>query len=170
MYLTLTSISLILAAKNVNAHIPVTNHLLVQRPVQNNNKTNNIWIGKYEWVETPGQTTGGTGIVIGHDIEILRNRQGQMVAKLDSSGFQTLESILCDVKISNNGKRISLLFKSHSDSKLVNRFGVEQYKKGDVMLSLEQINRQGKVRYLTYWGAFQPNQSLTTGREYFRKK
>lgn len=50
------------------------------------------WAGTYEFVESCGRTTGGTGIVVGHTLVVSRTSLG-FEADLDSNGWQTEERL-----------------------------------------------------------------------------
>jgi hypothetical protein len=64
-------------------------------------------------------------------------------------GFQTDETLICDV-VSKDNNKLTLLFRSYGDGK-VNRCGVQVYKPGEPLLTLERRQQNGKTTFITYW-------------------
>ncbi len=117
----------------------------------------------YEFIEDGGKTAGGTGIVITHQIDVLKSDNG-MVATLRSNGYQTAVDVLCFVKV--NGNKAMFYFGGYAYGNMF-----ENYSKGQLMLSLEQKGEKGKSETLTHWGAFKPTvpKNERSGKIYFTK-
>jgi len=111
----------------------------------------NEWKGKYEYEASLGRTVPGTGVVIGYTIEISASN-ARLGATIHAEGYQTDETLRCDTK--TQGSRIDLLFNSYPDGGTANQYGVELYKKGDLLLSLERVTSGKRVRYLVNWGKY----------------
>jgi|GEM_PF-4509985 hypothetical protein len=137
--------------------------IIAQTPIQGDN----TWLGNYQWVELGGKNTG---IVVEHTLNISRNKNGIFMAKLASIGYQTNETIICDVKFNKRGERLNLLFRSYANGSVVNKYGVQRYKKGQAMIALERRVNNGNLIYLTFWQSFQPIlKPQVNGRVYFLK-
>jgi hypothetical protein len=116
----------------------------------------NGWEGTYEFGE------GGTGMIVTHRLVVYK-RGDSLLADLDADGFQTSRSLRCDARI--EGSKLNLYFSSYREDNLLAR-----YKKGQLLLTLERTTVRGKLRLLTYWGAYQPTlKDLPSGRVYFKK-
>ncbi|HEX8843025.1 MAG TPA: DUF5991 domain-containing protein [Pyrinomonadaceae bacterium] len=109
-----------------------------------------VWAGRYEHTANLGRTAGGTGIVVSYAITILPDN----TATIQANGYQTDDEILCEVR--ERGNKASLYFKSYPNGGELNQFGVQLYKKGDFILSLERINSR---RFRVRWGKY--NTELT---------
>lgn len=119
----------------------------------------NDWTGIYEFNENGGKTSGGTPIQIYHTIEVRESADGLM-ATIKSDGFQTSAHLICTTKTENN--KLHFYFADYGEENLF-----ENYKEGDLLLSLERKNDQ----ILTHWGKFQPKieSNNKSGKIYFKK-
>jgi len=72
-----------------------------------------------------------------------------------SQGYQSDEKILCDTAF--DGNRMTLLFRGYPDGGAKNAYGVQVYKKGARLLTLEKSVVKGKTKLLTFWHEFTPN-------------
>jgi hypothetical protein len=120
------------------------------------------WTGEYYFGEEGGETVGGTKIYIAHTIKITENA-GKLGAHLYSQGFQTSRDVYADVKITEN--KIELYFRKKGEDQYTS-----DYKKGDLLLTLEKKDINGKTTILTNWGVFQPviDKNNKSGEVYFK--
>jgi hypothetical protein len=121
------------------------------------------WIGQYEYDADLGRTAGGTGIVISYTVEI-KSANAPLGAVIKASGYMTDDEVRSDTK--TEGNRISLFFNSYPNGGAKNQFGVELYKKGDLLLSLKKVIVKRKARYLA---DFIKYNTEVKKRVYFRK-
>ncbi|MBD0325716.1 MAG: hypothetical protein ICV68_04760 [Pyrinomonadaceae bacterium] len=121
-----------------------------------------FWLGTFGFGEDGGKTAGGSAIYVFHKIEIYREGNGLMAA-IESNGYQTARQLVCDVKL--HGRRAEFYFKHYGETNLF-----QNYKEGQLLLTLERTTRNKRALLLTYWGAFQPaTRPLRSGRVYFKK-
>jgi hypothetical protein len=120
------------------------------------NNTENAWYGQYEYFSSGGETVGGSQIML--DITLKIDKQGgKESCQLNADGYQTYDRILCTTAVKNN--RLTLQFKSYADGKIANEIGVERYKVGETLFSLEKssaTNDKKQNRYIPHWGAYTP--------------
>ncbi len=121
------------------------------------------WLGTYEFSEDGGRNAGGTAIFITHQIDVMESDDG-LIAMIKSNGYQTSKDLVATTKI--EGSKISFYFESYGEDNMF-----ENYKKGDLLLTLEQKSEKGKTNILTFWGKFQPSLSKSekNGKVYFQK-
>ena len=120
-----------------------------------------MWAGAYDYEEDAGD-----GMFIGHTIQLMK-LDGRLIASIESSGFQTDETILCDAKASDN--ELILLFRSYSDGRIVNKYDAQVYQPGEALLTLK-LASDGK-ELLTFWQAFTLNdENAESGKVYFTKR
>ena len=120
-----------------------------------------IWVGAYDYDEDVGG-----GMFIGHTIQVLM-LDGRLTALMESSGFQTDETILCDTKVGD--KELTLLFRSYPDGSVTNQYDVQVYQPGEALLTLKAAD-DGK-ELLTFWQAFTLNdENAASGKVYFTKR
>ena len=112
------------------------------------------WEGQYTFTETGNRNSGE---VLDYVITV-RQRKGSFVADVDIDGFQTSTRLRCAARAAGN--RLSLYLTGYRAEN-----AGEPYKKGDLLLSLEQSG--GKL--LTHWAEIQPQlRRLKNGGEYFK--
>jgi len=121
------------------------------------------WLGNYSFDEDGGKTAGGTGISVGHSIDVVESDDG-LVATVQSNGYQTSRDLICKAKV--EGAKLLIYFDSYGENNVF-----EPYEKGDLLLTLERKTVKNKTEILTFWGKFQPvvPQNEKTGKVYFQK-
>lgn len=121
------------------------------------------WAGSYEFGEDGGKNAGGTTIFISHQLDVTDTGDG-LIATLQSNGYQTSKDLQCTAKI--DGKKLLIYFESYGENNIF-----ETYKKGDLLLTLEEKIEKGKPVLITYWGAFLPivPKNEKTGKVYFNR-
>ncbi|PYT00426.1 MAG: hypothetical protein DMF63_07615 [Acidobacteria bacterium] len=121
------------------------------------------WKGSYYFGEDGGKTAGGTGIFISHDLKIF-DGDNELVATLESNGFQTSADLICTAKTA--GTKLMIYFQSYGENNMF-----EKYQPGDLLLTLESKTVKGKPVILTYWGKFTPaiEKNEKPGKVYFEK-
>jgi hypothetical protein len=121
----------------------------------------NAWEGTYEFSEGGGRSAGA-GMIVTHTL-VVHGRGGALLCELDADGYQTSRSLRCDAR--EEGDKLNLYFHSYREGN-----ASAQYKKGQLLLTLERTTVRGKPRLLTHWGAYQPAlSSARSGRVYFKK-
>ena len=117
------------------------------------------WTGSYEFEEDGGKTSGGSAIVVVHEIDIIETDDG-LIAEVRANGFQTSRALVAKVRF--EGEKALLYFESYGDSNML-----ETFKEGELLLTLERKGDQ----ILTTWGAYLPasDKFKKPGKVYFRK-
>jgi hypothetical protein len=120
------------------------------------------WNGTYSYHEQLGKI-GEMGMAVDYTIE-KESDNSEMGAVIKAEGYQTDEEIRCDTR--SQGNEIKILFNSYPDGGTMNRFGVEEYKKGDLLLSIQKVAGTKGTKYLGLWGKYN-----TSGKKkvYFSK-
>ena len=104
------------------------------------------WTGTYRYTEASMRTTGGTGIVVTHEIAVTREA-GQYRAEITANGHQTQVQIhALGIAV---GNRLQLRFERDGEEQMFKG----RYRPGALLLELE---RAGGRRLLTHWGAYTP--------------
>lgn len=130
-------------------------HLTHTPTVSPKNKTaTSSWIGTYEFGDDSGQTAGGSSTLVDRTITI-KMSGAKTVAIFSSEGYQSDEKILCDTAL--DGIKMILIFRGYPGGGVKNAFGVQVYKMGAPLLTLEKRMVKGKTKLLTYWNEFTPN-------------
>jgi hypothetical protein len=133
-------------------------HAAVTHPAQGQEG----WAGTYEFDEGGGHTAGSTGMIVTHKLAIYK-RGDALLCDLDADGYQTSVSLRCDAR--EEGGKLNLYFDSYREGNVLT-----QYKKGQLLLSLEKTTVREKSKLLTYWSAYQPAlNDLPSGKVYFKK-
>lgn len=118
--------------------------------------TENAWYGEYDYFASGGETAGGSQIMMHITLKI--DKQGsEERCQLNADGYQTYDRILCTTAMDKN--RLTLQFKSYPDGSTVNPIGVEEYKVGETLFSLEKSstkNEKKQDQYLAHWGTYSP--------------
>ena len=109
------------------------------------------WAGTYEYTASLGRTAGGTGIVVTYTI-VVASGNSEPGAVVEASGYMTDDKLRCETRA--RGNRIDLHFHSYPDGGTANAYGVELYKKGDLLLSLEKVVQQKRTRYRVLWAKY----------------
>ena len=112
------------------------------------------WTGTYTFYDDSGPTAGGSSTLVERTITV-QKKGDKVTGTFASEGFQSYEKILCDTTIDAN--KLTLLFRSYPDGSLKNAYGVQLYKKGAQLLTLEKTIVKGKTKLLTIWREFKPN-------------
>ena len=120
------------------------------------------WEGSYTFSEDPGRNARTGPMIAEHRIVI--HRQGdELIADIDADGYQTIRRLRCDAKVTGN--RVTFYFKSYREDN-----GFTPYEKGQKLLAFERATARGRIRILTYWGAYEPIfRRLKSKRVYFEK-
>jgi hypothetical protein len=109
------------------------------------------WVGTYEYTFNAGKTAGGTPVVVEYTL-VVRSGSGSGSATLKADGYQTSHELVCDTR--NEGDRLEVAFKSYPDGGTTNEFGVELYKPGELLLTLEWRGAGAGRKLVTLWGAY----------------
>ena len=130
----------------------------------------NPWQGEYRYFSSGGETVGGSQIMMSITVKI--DKQGNKErCQLNADGYQTYDRILCTTAMSKN--QLLLQFKSFEDGKTANEIGVERYKVGETLFSLERStakNDKGKNNYIPHWGTYSPfEDGRKNVKDYFEK-
>jgi hypothetical protein len=75
-------------------------------------------------------------------------------AQLTVQGFQTDQTIVCDVEPTDD--RIVVKFRSYANGKVVNEFGVAEYRPGEPLLTLARGRDSQKGSITTEWQGLSP--------------
>lgn len=120
------------------------------------------WGGVYSYHANLGRTAGGTRMNIDYEIAIEDDLNG--MAEISANGYMTYNTVLCSTR--KKGASLELRFLSYPDGKMKNEFGVQLYKKGDVLMTLTRITKAGKTNYRVVMGKYN---SELKGPVYFKK-
>lgn len=116
----------------------------------------NTWYGEYHYSTVGGETARNLPITT--DITLHISKQGNEVrCQLNAEGYQTYDRIVCTTAMDKN--QLTLRFKSYADGSTVNPMGVEVYKVGETLFSLEKVAaKTGKKQNLftPHWGKYSP--------------
>lgn len=128
-----------------------------------NANAQNGWTGTYKFDESGGKTAGGSVIFIEHTLDITE-KDGKLDAHFFSNGFQTSRDVYADGKI--DGDKLLLYYRDEGEENFTS-----DYKKGELLLTLERKIIDGKTKILTYWAAFGPaiEKNEKDGKVYFEK-
>ena len=107
------------------------------------------WAGTYEYTANLGRTAGGTVMLVTYTVEVTSGN-ARLGGVVEASGYMTDSRLRCDTR--TEGNRLNLYFHSYPDGGTANQYGVELYRKGDLLLSLERIGPQRRPRYRVVWG------------------
>ena len=120
------------------------------------------FVGKYTFYEDGGKTAGGTGIGIGHELEI--KSDGTVI--LNAAGFQTARELIGTIK--TVGSKVMIYFTLY-DANGVNS-GTD-YKAEDLLLTLEYKAVKGKINLWSTFGKYEPVvvTAKKAGGIYFKK-
>jgi len=109
------------------------------------------WTGNYRFEWQGGRSAGGSGIAVTYELRV-----SARACRLDITGFQTDEHILCEIGADPN--TLWVRFRSYADGKLTNRYNVARFRPGQ---ELFQLKRDGGGVPLTAWGALSPEPGPT---------
>lgn len=121
------------------------------------------WAGTYKFGESGGKTAGGSVIFIEHTLKITE-KDGKLDAHFFSQGFQTARDVYADGKV--DGDKLLLYYRDEGEENFTS-----DYKKGELLLTLERKEVDGKTKILTYWSAFGPaiEKNEKDGQIYFER-
>jgi hypothetical protein len=89
-------------------------------------------------------------------------------AQLKMQGFQTDQTIVCDVEPTDD--RIVVKFRSYANGKVVNEFGVAEYRPGEPLLTLARGRDSQKDSITTEWQGLQgPREDVPRIGVFFQK-
>jgi hypothetical protein len=88
------------------------------------------WLGKYEYGESAGKTTGGIVTVIHHEITVKKDGN-ELPAFIPSQCYQTSKYLKCAAKIVGN--RLQIYFLDYGEENLYKPF-----ERGNLLLTLER--------------------------------
>jgi len=103
------------------------------------------WWGRYVYEHDGGQTAGGSGIAVTHVLNLKKSS-----CRLEASGFQTDETIVCRARVDGTGVVVS--FAGYPDGGTRNKYGVAQYRTGGTLFSM----RKTAKGIVTTWGDYSP--------------
>jgi hypothetical protein len=122
------------------------------------------WLGVYVYEASAGQPRGGTGMVVDYTLTI-KNSTETPSAILQLEGFQTDETIYCDTAAGPGS--LEVRFKNYANGETANKYGVEVYKPGEVLLILKRL-QTGVL--ITDWRALElPDLKPRKPGRYFKK-
>lgn len=121
------------------------------------------WKGSYSFDEDGGKNAGGTAVFISHMLTVTDGGD-DLVATLESNGYQTSSNLICTAK--TQGSKLLIYFQSYGEDNMF-----EPYKEGDLLFTLERTVAKGKPVILTHWGKFTPAipKNEKSGKVYFQK-
>lgn len=123
------------------------------------------WDGEYEYGGFGGRTAGGSAIMMEVTLSI-NSPKFKQGCVFQAMGFQTDTKIFCTAAI--KGDALEIQFKSYSDGGILNEFGNERYKVGEVLLSLNKPKDQ-KNQYEVRWGSYVPFDDMSRADKFFEK-
>ena len=130
----------------------------------------NAWYGEYRYSASGGETVSGSQILMNITVKIEKPGNEER-CRLDADGYQTYDRILCTTATNKN--QLMLQFKSYENGKIVNEIGVERYKVGETLFSLEKEsakNEKKQSRYIPHWLAYVPfGRERKNAKDYFEK-
>jgi hypothetical protein len=109
------------------------------------------WNGVWRYEATLPPDAGGSPVTMRYVLTIADAGKTPS-ATLAIQGFQTDQTLLCDVEIA--GSTLVLKFRSFGDGKTLNEFGVEQYRPGARLITLSRESAQGMIT--TEWEGLDP--------------
>lgn len=127
-----------------------------------NAQTIRDFVGKYEFNENGGRTTGGSAILITHDLEI----RPDGTVELSANGYQTQKNLIGTAKIS--GGKLNIYFKGY-DEQAGNMF--TPYQGNELLLTLEKRKIKGRLVIWTTFAEYESALGNTNkkGGIYFRR-
>lgn len=123
------------------------------------------WDGEYEYGGYGGRTAGGSAIMMEVTVSINSPKLKQACV-FQAIGFQTDTKIFCTAAI--KGDVLEVQFKSYSDGGILNEFGNERYKVGEVLLTLKKP-KDKKNQYAVRWGSYVPFDDMSQADKFFEK-
>ena len=120
------------------------------------------WGGLYRYNASFSRNAGGTAMNVTYEIAIEDGPTPD--AEITADGYQTGNTILCTTRI--KGSSIELRFLSYPGGKMENDFGVELYKKNDLLMTLTRVTSAGKTKYRAVIGKYNTD---VKGPVYFKK-
>ncbi len=125
------------------------------------------WAGQWEYTAPPANSAGGSPISMQYRLAIDDGKPGGS-AQLKIQGFQTDRTIVCDLEPAND--RIVVKFRSYADGKVVNEFGVAEYRPGEPLLTLARGRDSQNGGITTEWqGLSAPREDVPRIGVFFQK-
>jgi hypothetical protein len=119
---------------------------------------NTSWNGSYIYEASLGDTVGGDAAVVTYKLTVSPNK-----CEVSIEGFQTSESIICKTKEADH--TLDINFQSYSDGSIKNKYGINVYKVGSLLLQLKRTDN-----LITTWGELLPDEKLAKMGSYFIKE
>ncbi len=117
------------------------------------------WTGHYRYEWDGGRTAGGSAAVVTYDLRV-----SAQACRLDITGFQTDDHILCEVGA--DATTLWVRFRSYAGGKLTNRFNVARFRPGQELFRLRRVPGGPP---LTEWQALAPDDSRPAPAIRFRR-
>lgn len=108
------------------------------------------WAGTYEYTYLV-PTLSGVTAPITYTLTV-RAGTGEGGATIKGLGLQTNDEVVCDTR--GDASRLVVSFRSYPDGGTTNQFGVQLYKPGDVLLTLERRGKGAQQKLITLWGKY----------------
>jgi hypothetical protein len=125
------------------------------------------WAGQWEYTAPPANSAGGSPISMQYRLVVDDGKAGGS-AQLKMQGFQTDQTIVCDVEPTDD--RIVVKFRSYANGKVVNEFGVAEYRQGEPLLTLSRGRDSQKDSITTEWQGLQaPREDVPRIGVFFQK-
>jgi hypothetical protein len=105
------------------------------------------WSGRYVYDAAYGKTAGGSQVAEEYSILILDGAATACVIAI--SGYQTDEKLLCD--LDRQPGKVTLRFRGYESGSTKNSYGVEVYRAGAPLLTLERQAAKRGERLVTRW-------------------
>lgn len=123
------------------------------------------WDGEYSYGGYGGRTAGGSPIMMDITVSI-NSPKFKQACVFQAMGFQTDTNIFCTAAIKSDVLEVQ--FKSYDDGGILNGYGNERYKVGEVLLTLKQP-KDKKNQYAVRWGSYVPFDDMSQADKYFEK-
>lgn len=107
------------------------------------------WAGRYVYDTAYGKTAGGSHVAEEYSLLILDGAATACVIAI--SGFQTDEKLLCD--LDRQQDKLTLRFRGYESGGTKNSYGVEVYRAGTPLLTLERQAAKRGEKLVTRWEA-----------------
>jgi hypothetical protein len=121
------------------------------------------WPGRYEYVDSAGQTAAGTGIVVTYRLEISNAEPSRAILRI--VGFQTDQALRCSISATSG--EMTARFLNYEDGGATNEFGVAVYQPGQALFTLEPGKDTRDL--VTNWLALKPAGIHGSSGKYFEK-
>lgn len=124
------------------------------------------WCGTYVFDGAAGRTAGGSPIAYHYTLSV-RRPGAAPGCTLQLVGFQQDESLRCSS--AGDPHALKVAFVSYAGGSLTNAYGVQVYRPGDVLFTLDRARHDGQPALRTTWHALHPDGLAETGL-FFRQQ